>query len=179
MLIVLIGQSGSGKSYLARELETFDDDFVTVSSDAIRKEVLGDINNQEKGAYIFEILKKKIDSELKKKKNVIWDSTNLNWTATKKAAIYHTEKAGTYPLFVFMMDSLESEKCKDRVVNDIKNKIDRSQVPDDKMDQQHERFKSCLANARKDIQDFNIFLYYSNFVDLIEEIEELEWDDKK
>jgi predicted kinase len=172
MLIVLIGQSGSGKSYLAKKLEAYDNKFVQVSSDVIRKELLGDVNCQDNGGMVFAQLGNRLVANLKKGKSVIWDSTNLTWSRTKKSAFTYAK--GAPALFVFMMDSLDHKLCKKRVLGDIAAYKDRSMVPESVMDKQHERFLMCKENALKDQENVNIFLYKDNFAELIEELEK--WD---
>jgi predicted kinase len=171
MLIVLIGQSGSGKSYLAKKLESYDNDYIQISSDNIRKEILGDINNQEAGGVIFDILGKRIRDNLRKNRKVIWDSTNLSFGRTKKGAFSYTKGIDTRIIFVFMMDSLDHELCKMRVLKDISENKDRSMVPEDVMEKQHARFLICEENALTDPEDLDIFLYKNNFAELIEEID--------
>jgi predicted kinase len=170
-LIVLIGQSGSGKSYLSQKLTSYDSDYIQVSSDNIRKEVLGDINNQEAGGVVFDILGQRIRKNLRAGKKVIWDSTNLSWGRTKKGAFsYSANIKDVSIIFVFMMDSLDNELCKSRVLKDIANNKDRSAVPEDVIDKQHQRFLICKENALKDSEDLNIVLY-DDFTNLIEAID--------
>lgn len=80
-LILMVGISGSGKSMMAEELKQ-KYNFVTgvntivVSSDALRKELLGDENDQSQNDRIFNELRKRVNNNLNKK-NVIVDATNL------------------------------------------------------------------------------------------------------
>jgi predicted kinase len=170
-LVVLIGISGSGKSRLANELTEFE----VVSSDEIRKEMLGDVNNQDRGGEIFNELEKRIRQKLAHGKQVIWDSTNLNWSRTKKGAYSYALASRVF--FVFFMDSLDFDLCKKRVHNDLKSNVNRSAVPDEVIWKQHCRFKQCLENAQTDPEDPRYFLYDGNARKLLKDMEELEWAD--
>lgn len=76
-LYVLVGLPGSGKSTLAEELAN-KYDAMTISSDDIRKELNGDVNNQEKNSDVFEIMNKRTQQVLLNGKNAIYDATNIN-----------------------------------------------------------------------------------------------------
>ena len=78
LLVMLIGISGCGKSSFARDFSEGYDDTEVFSSDAIRKEVFGDENDQTHNNEVFSILHKRIISSLKKGKVCVYDATNLN-----------------------------------------------------------------------------------------------------
>lgn len=76
---MLVGISGSGKSFIANQLkEIYKDNIVICSSDAIRAELWGDENDQQNPQKVFQILHKRVKKALKKKLNVIYDATNLS-----------------------------------------------------------------------------------------------------
>lgn len=75
-LIMLVGLPGSGKSYYANQLAG--EGYVVHSSDSIREEILGDINNQTSNDKVFRILHKRIKEDLKSGNNVVYDATNLH-----------------------------------------------------------------------------------------------------
>lgn len=74
-LYVLVGLSGSGKSTLADELHYGGK--VIVSSDAIREELTGKVEDQSKNNEVFEIFHQRIRKNLEEGKSVIADATNL------------------------------------------------------------------------------------------------------
>lgn len=76
-LIVLVGLSGSGKSTLAKELEE-SEKAVIISSDSIREELFGDINNQDNNQKVFEEMNNRANKYLSEGMNVIYDATNIN-----------------------------------------------------------------------------------------------------
>ena len=59
-LYVLVGLSGSGKSTLAAQLAESDENTVIVSSDAIREELTGKIEDQSRNNEVFEIFHQRI-----------------------------------------------------------------------------------------------------------------------
>ena len=81
-LIVMVGVVGSGKStfalnYQKNMQDRNDGDTVIISSDAIRKELLGDENDQSNNQLIFHTVHKRIKENLIKR-NVIVDATNIS-----------------------------------------------------------------------------------------------------
>lgn len=82
MCIVLVGLPGSGKSTYANEVLVYDSSGyhhpVVHSSDAIREELYGNINDQEHNDKVFQTLHKRIKMDLLAGKNVVYDATNIN-----------------------------------------------------------------------------------------------------
>lgn len=76
-LYVLVGLSGSGKSTLAAQLAESNENTVIVSSDAIREELTGKIEDQSRNNEVFEIFHQRIRKNLEEGKNTIADATNL------------------------------------------------------------------------------------------------------
>lgn len=87
MLTVMVGLSGSGKSTIAKT-ELADENTVIVSSDAIREELCGTVEDQSKNVEVFKLFHERIRRNLEKKKNVIADATNL--TMKSRRAILMT-----------------------------------------------------------------------------------------
>lgn len=75
--MMMVGLPGSGKSTLARNLAEAMNAII-LSSDQIRKELLGDENSQENNEKVFAILHREIKNNLKAGNNVIMDSTNIS-----------------------------------------------------------------------------------------------------
>ena len=82
MLNMLVGISGSGKSYYAKSLEK--DGYLVFSSDAIRKELYGSEEDQTHNEVVFSTLHSRILTALKSGRRVCYDATNLN--AKRRAA---------------------------------------------------------------------------------------------
>lgn len=76
-LYMMIGLPASGKSTIAKEISE-SEGAIIVSSDEIRKELLGDINDQSNNKLVFKEVEKRIIEGLKVG-NVIYDATNINY----------------------------------------------------------------------------------------------------
>lgn len=76
-LIMMVGVSGSGKSYYANKIAEKENG-VVFSSDALRAELYGDENDQSHNNEIFNELHRRIRKHLREGKVAIYDATNLN-----------------------------------------------------------------------------------------------------
>ena len=74
---MMCGLVASGKSYYATRL-TEEINATVFSSDALREEMFGDINDQDHNSEVFEELHKRIKDCLKSGKNAIYDATNIS-----------------------------------------------------------------------------------------------------
>lgn len=77
LFFMMVGLPYSGKSERALKLSQ-EFNAVIHSSDAIREEVLGDIQDQANNAKVFEVLHERVKRDLLAGKNVIYDATNIN-----------------------------------------------------------------------------------------------------
>lgn len=78
-LYIMVGISGSGKSTIAQELvdKSYEEPKpIIVSSDSIREELFGDINDQEHNSEVFSEVHKRIKANIKTR-SVIVDATNI------------------------------------------------------------------------------------------------------
>ena len=77
-LLMLVGLPGSGKSHEAQRLaEKYDANIH--SSDAIRAELLGDVNAQDANGVVFTTLHNRVKEDLRNGKNCIYDATNISY----------------------------------------------------------------------------------------------------
>ncbi len=78
ILHMMVGLPASGKSRFAKEMT---DCFggVIYSSDKIREELSGNINNQDINNEVFNILHKRVKENLQKGINIFYDATNINY----------------------------------------------------------------------------------------------------
>lgn len=74
---MLCGLPGSGKSQYAERIAA-EYDFTIHASDALRKELFGDENYQDKNEELFDTLHRRIKRDLRNGKNVIYDATNIS-----------------------------------------------------------------------------------------------------
>jgi predicted kinase len=77
-LIMLIGLPGSGKSYWSKKYIQENPDTILVSSDSIREEVFGDVNDQSHNGEVFNIVHQRVVAAIKNERDVILDATNLS-----------------------------------------------------------------------------------------------------
>lgn len=76
-LIMMVGISGSGKSYYANKIAEKENG-VVFSSDALRGELYGDENDQSHNNEVFNELHRRIRNHLREGKVAIYDATNLS-----------------------------------------------------------------------------------------------------
>lgn len=74
----MVGLAASGKSTKAKEL-TLEYNATIFSSDILREEMFGDINDQEHNQELFVELHKRIKDCLRNGKSAIMDATNINY----------------------------------------------------------------------------------------------------
>ena len=77
VLVMMVGLPASGKSTIAYNL-AMENDYIVFSSDALREELYGDINDQTHNHELFVELHKRIKTALKEGNNVIYDACNLS-----------------------------------------------------------------------------------------------------
>lgn len=78
--VMVVGLPGSGKStYIEKYYQTFN----VHSSDAIREELSGDVNNQDINKQVFNTLHKRVKEDLSNGKSVVYDATNISWKRRK------------------------------------------------------------------------------------------------
>ena len=77
-LIMLIGLPAAGKStWSSKYMECYKNTEL-VSSDSIREEVFGDVNDQSHNAEVFNIVHKRVVAAIKSGKDAVLDSTSLS-----------------------------------------------------------------------------------------------------
>ena len=75
-LVITVGIPACGKSYFAEQ--EHEKGAVVISSDSIREELYGDVNDQSHNAEVFDTMKKCTIATLRNGDYVIYDATNLN-----------------------------------------------------------------------------------------------------
>ena len=81
-LICLVGLPASGKSTIAKELSVKENAIIH-SSDNLREELFGNVNECSKNNELFQELHRRIKQDLKASKNVIYDATNISYKKRK------------------------------------------------------------------------------------------------
>ena len=80
VFLMVVGLPGSGKSTY---IEKYYSNYHVHSSDAIREELSGDINNQDINKQVFSTLHKRVKNDLVAGYNVVYDATNISWKRRK------------------------------------------------------------------------------------------------
>ena len=118
VLMMMCGLVGSGKSTLARKLAQ-EINATIFSSDELRKEMFGDVNNQDNNTELFHELHKRIKDCLKSGNNAIYDATNIS-SKRRRAFLQELNKIDCIKKCVIMATSyeqcLENNRNRDRQV---------------------------------------------------------------
>ena len=133
ILWVLVGLSGSGKSTIAAEMVKNTFNTIIVSSDSIRKELTGSVEDQSQNEEVFKIFHDRIREGLENKKNVVADATNLTMKS-RRAIMMKINGLDVYKVCYIIPKPFE--QCK------IDNFSREHAVPDDVLDKQIRRFQT-------------------------------------
>ena len=158
---LMVGLVGSGKSTIAKEIEyaihmsspKYDeygraDKVVLISSDDIREEILGDVNDQTQNDKVFSHIHKLIKQAVRDYNHIIVDATNLT-IKNRRALLNCLDDKKDYHKIAYIVNT-PIEKCKEN-----NSKRDRK-VPEYVIDNQAKKFEIPFAN-----EGFNsIFLHH-------------------
>lgn len=111
--IMMCGLVASGKSHRAKELAE-EYNATIFSSDSLREELYGDINDQEHNQEVFVELHKRIKECLRSGKSAVMDATNINYK--KRMAFLHELKNISCEKICVLM-ATPYEKCLERNTN--------------------------------------------------------------
>ena len=118
VLTMMCGLVGSGKSTLAHRLAQ-EIDATVFSSDELREEMFGDVNNQDNNTELFHELHKRIKDCLKSGNNAIYDATNIS-SKRRRSFLQELNKIDCTKKCVIMAtpyeQCLENNKNRDRQV---------------------------------------------------------------
>lgn len=143
MVNILAGCSGSGKTTFYRNNKNANS--VCVCPDDLRKEITGNISDQTKNKEVFELAYSNLNNYCKTKKEIWFDATNLNKESLNKIISVASKNNQDCSIYVFEK-SFDFDECNCRVRQDIAHGVNRSNVPEDIIKKQHERFKSLYKN---------------------------------
>lgn len=122
MLIITVGPSGSGKSTYTKSREKFK----VVCPDLIRKELTDDISDQSKNHEVWIVAYERLRTYLECGKDVIFDSTACNINTVNQIM----KIANNFPVnIMFKLFEIDVDTAYNRIQNDLKNGIDRSNTP--------------------------------------------------
>ena len=144
--VMLVGLPGSGKStYIEKYYATYK----IHSSDAIREELSGDVNNQDINKQVFATLHKRVKADLAKGRGVVYDATNISW---KRRKAFLQELNGIRCLKKCILMATPFEVCVQR------NKDRERTVPYFAIDRMYRNFDIPWYNEGWD----GIFIAYAN-----------------
>lgn len=162
-LIMLVGIVGSGKSTYAKSLK---DDYTIHSSDALREEMFGDVNenSKESNAKLFEELHRRIKRDLQNGNNVVYDATNINrrrrinfLSEIKNIPCYKVCHLVMSPYYL----CVRRNRCRERFVPEevIKRMYMNFQPPH--KSEGWDEIDIILSCKKKDFKDYNIEILYN------------------
>lgn len=127
VMVMMVGLVGSGKSChadkLAKEINA-----TVFSSDKLREEMFGDVNEQSKNGDLFQELHRRIKDCLKSGKNAIYDATNIS-SKRRKSFLQELNKIDCEKRCIVM--ATPYEQC-------LKNNASRDRmVPEDVIDRMY------------------------------------------
>jgi predicted kinase len=148
--LMTIGISGSGKSTY---LKKFPKEGI-ICPDDIRRELTGDISDQSQNARVWAVAKERVLERLARGEDTVLDATNTV-SRNRKNFLEDIPKDAELVAVVFPLPDLG--KAFQRIQEDIKNGVDRSDVPFDVIQRQADQYNNGLMNV-KDQFDRIIFL---------------------
>ena len=101
--VMLVGLPASGKSTVANEY--MGKGYLIFSSDAIRKELFGDENDQTDNNLVFNTLHNRIRTAMKDGFSVVYDATNIN-AKRREGFLREMAKVNCHKHCVFMLWSV-------------------------------------------------------------------------
>ena len=137
-LILPIGISGSGKSYIYNKDYK---DCVQVSPDLIREELTGDISNQSKNKEVFKLAFERVDEYLNNGQDVFFDATNVNKSQRKS---FTDKYIGTDVEVVYVILPADIDLSWKRIRSDIREKKNRADVPYFALVRQKENYDNTI-----------------------------------
>lgn len=129
IFFMLVGLPYSGKSVYAEKLKN---DFGAIihSSDAIRAEILGDVEDQSQNTLVFDTMHQRIIKDLTDGKTVVCDATNINYKR-RMDTLQRLRRIECQKVCIFMATPfdvcIERSKRRERVVpRDVVERMYRS-----------------------------------------------------
>lgn len=168
--IMLVGLPASGKSTYAEKLKQ--QGYHIHSSDAIREELTGDVNAQDKNTDVFATLHKRVKDDLSNGISCVYDATNMSMKR-RKAFLDEIKKYGCYKKCVLFV--IPVEVCKER------NSNRERRVPDEVFDKMLKSFWVPMKYEGWDEIDVVVdeeYNYKDEYVKLLQRARYFEQDNK-
>lgn len=158
-LYITVGISGSGKSRFA-EFVCKSTEAIELNADNYRKELGKGVNDQDINKVVFDEIDKAMVMYLAGGYSVCISNTNLHVSKIKDLA----ERFPFNDIAVFLMtDSEDIELCWDRIQTDLANGKERSNVPREVLEKQHQRYKSFNKEKLEEVKNITLYEVNSSF----------------
>lgn len=170
--LMLVGLPGSGKStYIKRY---FNQNLSVHSSDAIREELSGNVNNQDINKQVFDLLHKRVKEDLKNGISCVYDATNISW---KRRKAFLESLNGINCWKVCHLIATPYEVCLER--NQQRERV----VPDDVIRRMYLNFDIPWYNEGWDdikivYTQSNFDSYYGDYINFLTDYEDFEQNSK-
>lgn len=142
-LIFMIGCSGSGKSTYIKSHFIPE---VIVSPDELRKKLTGSVSDQSQNGKIWGMVPGLLKKNLEQYGKAVLDATNVD--SGDRASILKNFKRDEVERIAVVFDT-DPNEAKQRIHKDIETGKDRSDVPDDIIDRQYEKFKRGYKSIKQ------------------------------
>ena len=147
-VIFAVGIPGSGKSSWLKKHFGNNPDYVIISPDELRKELLGDINAQQSGGYVWKVASGQIIKNLFASKNVILDATNTV-AHNRKRLISFIKETYKNPLqFSALVFEIDTNTAKARIKKDVEKGVERSNVPPEVVDRMYSQLQQSISSLQ-------------------------------
>ena len=154
---MLIGIPGSGKSTYLRQVNN--PNIVIVCPDDIRRDLTGDISNQSRNRDVWQITEKRIVNNLRKGKYVILDATNVDTRNRTNMIFMIKANIGGLKTYATVFDS-NPDISKARIAKDIKNGVDRANVPPEIVDRMYAQYLKTIKTIKN--EGFDEVFFFNN-----------------
>lgn len=169
IFIMMCGLPGSGKSTYAKKISKKYNATIH-SSDALRKELTGDINNQNNNELVFQTLQKRIKEDLKNGKNCIYDACQI----TRKNRMSFLQQLNKIPckkicilMATVYWECLARNQKRERTISDhiIKNMYMRFDPP-----YWYEGWNDIQIKYEEDSKNF--YGYPTHWIDVVKDFDQ-------
>ncbi len=159
ILMLISGVAGCGKTTFIKDLLSVDKEntYKIVSPDELRKELCGNISDQSRNREVWDIAKTYTIDFLNDKENVIIDSTMCKEKYLKSFVKYvkpmiHVD----FDIYWHVIRSYDANQACEAIQKDIKNGVDRSNVPLASIEKMFNNLNELLKNSERVKKELNI-----------------------
>ncbi len=147
-IVMPIGISGSGKTTQIRKKFEGLDNCKVVCPDDIRYQLTGNISDQSMNKEVFDLVYFLIDECVKDNTDVFYDATNVNGALRRNFVNrYKNNPNVTIQYYILPADVKLSYQ---RIQKDIKNGVNRSNVPMEVLERQYKMYQKSLEKGFDD-----------------------------